>query len=341
MNLNSNIVKLLGISIIGLILAGATAISFVLGIGILTKQGVNLPNFNTLNKIQRVYYFGGIRNIWQYQPDCVDVGGNLIYQPKNGRCFFENLEFSNMLTFDEEGRANNFYFDPNLPRIAVLGDSHAMGWGVEDNNTFSAQLQSITNRKVYNLGVSSYATERELDRLALIKNLNSINTVIIQYCDNDVYANNQYPINRNLALDRFNNARHSYIALQNSAISRNFYKALKSLVPEWIKLKIKNILGLNTIISINESMHRHSIESVLTKYSELLKNKKIYVIFISGRNSLEVPRNWVGNYNEHELNVNFIDVNMKRNHFYRIDDHLNEYGHKHIATRISRIIGSL
>ena len=127
MNSTNLIVKILGFSIISLILAGTLVVCFTYGVGLLTAQGVSLANYSALHNMQRVYYFGGMRNIWQYQSDCVDVGGELIYQPKFGECFHSNVEFNTTLNFDENGRQNSFSYDPSLPRIAVLGDSHAMG----------------------------------------------------------------------------------------------------------------------------------------------------------------------------------------------------------------------
>ena len=202
--------------------------------------------------------------------------------------------------------------------------------------TFSAELQRITNRRVYNLGVSSYATEREIDRLALLQDLSSVDTVIIQYCDNDLSANEQYPINRNLGLDRFIIASQNYNSLQDNALSRNFFSALKSIIPNSIKFQTKSILELN--VSVAENDHRYSVERILVEYSELLKNKEVYVIFISGHNRAVTPNNWVGNFSEEGLRVNFIDLNMERNHFYNIDDHLNEYGHMYIARQINSLL---
>ena len=46
--------------------------------------------------------------------------------------------------------------------ILVLGDSIAMGWGVNDYETFSYLLEKNLKMKVYNLGVSSYGTIREI-----------------------------------------------------------------------------------------------------------------------------------------------------------------------------------
>ncbi|MBM3359699.1 MAG: SGNH/GDSL hydrolase family protein [Betaproteobacteria bacterium] len=67
----------------------------------------------------------------------------------------------------------------------MLGDSHAMGWGVDDHQTFAARLQALAGRPVHNLAVSSYGTARELGALERSDLLDAVDTVLVQYCDND------------------------------------------------------------------------------------------------------------------------------------------------------------
>ena len=50
-------------------------------------------------------------------------------------------------------------------------------------------LEKKINRRVYNLAVSGYATERELIRLEKSNLLSKIDTIIIQYCNNDYHEN--------------------------------------------------------------------------------------------------------------------------------------------------------
>ena len=73
-----------------------------------------------------------------------------------------------------------------------MGDSFAMGWGVNDNETFSYLLEKKINRPVYNLGVSGYGTVRELIRFKEANLLDKIDTIIIQYCYNDYGENVDY-----------------------------------------------------------------------------------------------------------------------------------------------------
>jgi lysophospholipase L1-like esterase len=56
---------------------------------------------------------------------------------------------------------------PGVARIAFVGDSIAMGWGVAEQDTFSSQVAAALTaqgRKVdaYNLGVGNYNTQQEL-----------------------------------------------------------------------------------------------------------------------------------------------------------------------------------
>ena len=48
--------------------------------------------------------------------------------------------------FDKYGRLSD-HPSTNSKGIVVLGDSHAMGWGVNDQDTFSSQLEKLRINK--------------------------------------------------------------------------------------------------------------------------------------------------------------------------------------------------
>ena len=149
-------------------------------------------NIELIKEYQRSYYNIGLRSIWHSQKNCVEFSNSQIYIPKKTSCNFNNIEFETTITFDELGRFSNHPVNDNNKGIAVLGDSFAMGWGVNDNETFSYLLEKKINRPVYNLGVSGYGTIRELVRLEESDLLSKIDTVIIQYCYNDHGENVSY-----------------------------------------------------------------------------------------------------------------------------------------------------
>jgi hypothetical protein len=212
--IKQNGVKITGFAIIVSIVCSFLFIAFVLSIGLMTQYQVKVPNVELFTKIQRSFYLHGFRNMWRYQEECAAGDAQLTYKPVIGNCDFVNLEFDTTLSFDADGRKNSYPWDVGASRISVLGDSHAMGWGVNDDETFSAELQRLTGKRVYNLGVSSYATEREIERLLQLEALEDVDTIVIQYCDNDFRANLNYPIDRSMAQSRLESGRRGYLIKQ-------------------------------------------------------------------------------------------------------------------------------
>ena len=123
----------------------------------------------------------GFVDIWQNKTECISYDEKLIYVPKIGSCRHKNAEFDTILNFEKNGRFMPEIINNNENPIIVIGDSHAMGWGVNDDETFSYILQNILKRQVYNLAVSSYGTVREIIRLNKTNLLSNSNILIIQY----------------------------------------------------------------------------------------------------------------------------------------------------------------
>ncbi len=124
------------------------------------------------------------RSIWQAQSHCIVFDEVLFYKPRPGKCEFNNIEFSTVLTFDSQGfkqtsppiRNNH---RPFRRRVIVFGDSQAMGWGVQDEETFASVLAAEHGFEVFNLAVASYGTARELLRLQKEFDLQSDDIVVI------------------------------------------------------------------------------------------------------------------------------------------------------------------
>ena len=115
----------------------------------------------------------------------------------------------------------NIYSDKK--GIAVLGDSHAMGWGVNDNETFSHFLAEKIKRPVYNLAVSSYGTKREIIRLEKSGLLEKIDTIIIQYCFNDVGEN------QNFKFEPYNVSKQKFDSMLSIKPMGNYAKFRKAV----------------------------------------------------------------------------------------------------------------
>ena len=296
--------------------------------GFLLIKGIT-PNLKLINSYQVNFYLeAGMRNIWQSNPDCVQYDKDLIYVPKLKNCKFKNLEFDTNVSFDQYGRYSKH---PNIKSkqnnsIVVLGDSYAMGWGVNDDETFSSLLETKINRNVYNLAVSSYGTWRELIRLEKSGLLNQVDTIIIQYCYNDFGENTNFKIRS----DKNSNYNFQTIISQKPVsnwrkLRRTFRYSAK--IPVDLITKEKN--------SLDFSSHKELLLDILSQHSSI-KNKKIYILYINGPNLnfYNFPNEKISNLND----IIFLNMEIENKHYFKIDGHLNKLGHKFVANELSKVI---
>jgi hypothetical protein len=130
------------------------------------------------------------RSLIQFAEACAVYDPEVTYTLKPGTCTFENLEFKNTFNVNRLGVRDD---DASLdgPEIIVLGDSHAMGWGVEQRETLSRVLARTCGLKVLNAAVSSYGTAREMTLLNRL-DTSRLRFLIVQYADNDLLENRAF-----------------------------------------------------------------------------------------------------------------------------------------------------
>lgn len=279
-----------------------------------------------IKSIQTKLYFEGLRNIWQYQEGCTKYDLNLLYAPNEGICEFKNPEFSTKITFDNNNRLHsidNRTLDPNDSLIAVIGDSVAMGWGVNDDETFSYHLERLINKKVINLAVSSYGTIREIKRLKSSKYYKQIETIIIQYNINDIHENKDLDFNKTYSREDYKNifSSNKYELNKTLFLLKIYKKSLRLLFSDIKKIFIKNEriekYNLDNDILILKSI----IEKQLSK-----ERKKILVILV------QEPYIFIENIEKFEDDkFEFLNIKLEKDHFFTIDDHPNSKGHQKIA----------
>ncbi len=321
------LVQVLGFTLIVLaIYAMLAAIALATSFALL-QNGV-VSDLPWISSIQKNLYMKATRRIWQHQVDCVDFDDQLIYKPKEGACQFSNAEFDTRLNFSAEGR-----FTGKKPAgigIAILGDSHAMGWGVQDEETFAAELQKLAKRPVYNLAVSSYGTVRELLRLEKSGLLQKVDTVIIQYCENDLEENTRGHI-AGADDNRRNFEKITQEKSGSSALLRTITKAYRyafALPLRHGRAKAEKAKDF--------SSHYQPLIAAIEKYPGL-RDKRVLIFYSNGggRRFQAFPRG------KDKLlpNVEFIDVNLDPGDFYRIDDHPTPSGHRKAARQLFTLLG--
>jgi hypothetical protein len=126
----------------------------------------------------------------QFEPMCSRYEAQLTYTLRPGGCVIRDREYAVRYLVNSAGlRDDEASLDH--PSVIVLGDSVAMGWGVEQEQSFAERLQKSTGLKVLNAGISSYGTVRELmllDRL----DVRALRALVVQYSWNDNEENRLY-----------------------------------------------------------------------------------------------------------------------------------------------------
>ncbi len=319
----SKLPVLIGWTMLALIIyAMVSAVVFLGSLVLLQKSSI--PDIPWINSVQTYLYSNGGRNIWQAQLECVEFDEDVIYKPRLGSCRFDNVEFSTELHFSAEGRYTGS--KPEGTGIAVIGDSHAMGWGVADKETFSARLQQLSGRPVYNLAVSSYGTVRELKRLEKSGLLDKVDTIIVQYCNNDLEENLQFrPISPHLGLQKFTTITHA----REASVSAGKIQFLRK--GYWFTFSVPfSSFRQHFFPKEQRDFTRHYVPLVtaIGQY-ENLKSKRILVFYSNAHG--EKFRNFPSGRDGRWPNIEYVDPKLKRDDYYRIDDHLTRAGHEKVA----------
>ncbi|UPH89191.1 hypothetical protein [Synechococcus sp. NB0720_010] len=267
-----------------------------------------------------LYFQIPLRSIIQYNPDCFSVDPSLVYAPlENSICEQSNVESSVKVSFGIYGArgtnsASQFFHNkdnkPNL--VIILGDSHAMGWGVSDTDVFSSHL-SNTSLKTLNLAVSSYGTARELIRLRKFAEsypdiYARVTTIILQYSDNDSGENREYiangfvlPLNqshlasyanalrsdngshlpRGSSLLRLFLARPQLLFLSIKELYWDAYIQVKNLARTLLSASpLSGFFEAKGLINQERTKHAKNFWPIINRYSDLLKGKRV-IVFVS------------------------------------------------------------
>jgi len=281
-------------------------------------------------------YNTGDRNVIQFSPDCAKFDEGLGYTLKPGQCTFSGKEFSNRYLVNKLGvRDDEKSLDH--PKIIVAGDSFAMGWGVNQDESFAKLIERKIGFKVLNSAVASYGTAREMMILRRVP-IDRLQYLIIQYCENDYEENMAYYLNHNV-LPTMTEAEYRLNSKMDNQPKAYF-------IGKYLMLEIKK--------RIDEFRHRKQkdtnpidkddIDLFLNAiiHSQLnLNNVQIIAFSMNGRNpddNRAFPRELkkkiaagdFPTYIRKMIVLDFSDI-LNDDNFYVLDDHLNHTGHQIIA----------
>lgn len=320
--------QVLGLALIALAFYAMLSAIVLLTSFVLLQKGIT-PDLPWIFPIQKHIYMKGARSLWQHKSDCVDFDAEVIYKPKLGACQFNNVEFRTTLNFSAEGRFTGI--KPAGKGIAVIGDSHTMGWGVQDEETYAAELQRLSKRPVFNLGVASYGTVRELLRLEKSGLLDKVDTVILQYCGDDLNENQANRINSAAE----NQEKFNKITAGKMSTTRLLGMFLKAYGYAF-SLPFPSLRKPGQAAS-DFYPHYEALMAVLKGHPGL-KDKRVLIIYNNGHG--QPFRNFPSGKDKLLPNVEFINVSVNTGDYYRFDDHMTPAGHKTTAQQLFKSLGN-
>ena len=297
--------------------------------------------------VQQIYrHFN--RTLVQFNPNCARYDPQVTYTLKPGTCTFENLEFRDEFRINRLGlRDDGASLD--APEVIVLGDSHAMGWGVEQDETLVRVMARKSGMKVLNAAISSYATVREmtlLDRL----DTSRLRVLIVQYSDNDLPENRAFrqsdghlPITSETQYQKI---------VQHYASQGTYYpgKYVYRLLMKLLRLEEPEPDQV-TMGSATPAEEAELFLHALTHASRT-RLDNVQVIVFEVNEQLRPPRPFIAALDEAKRRADhpafvqrLITVDTTRvltpADFYILDDHMNARGHQGVGDALADLIRGL
>jgi hypothetical protein len=289
------------------------------------------------------YYYAFELDLPKYHRTLSVYDPRLFYTLKPGISErFQTKEFSVLVNSNSAGLRDD---DSSLqkPSVICFGDSYAMGWGVEQNETFAQQLEQLSGKKVLNAGISSYGTARQVTLLQQL-DASALDHIVIQYCSNDykenmayVQNNYQHKASSKEVLDSVMHkpyyAGYYFPGKYFSVISKVFIQRQVNRV--WPIFKMANMLPQH----LNEREHARVFVDVL-KHSVIDFQKHRVIVCATGdqpefgKEFLEEIKRLAGQ----QILVLDLSSTLQESDWFTMDRHLKPSGHRKVAQKISEVI---
>jgi hypothetical protein len=201
-----------------------------------------------------------------------------------------------------------------------------MGWGANDLETYAAHLQQLSGRPVYNLGVASYGTARELIRLEKSGVLDKVDTVILQYCNNDRSENRDF--------DSAERERLHELVFGDAAQATPEQGSKLAYIARgyWLTLRAPFRSLAQELRRKDFGKHYDLLLPVLLKHRESLQGKRVIVFYSNPYG--QKYRNFPSGQDAQMDNVYFADLELDSSLYRKLDNHLTPDGHRVAAEHL-------
>lgn len=292
----------------------------------------------TLRPAFRAYYNDFEKKDIRFEPCTVydsTVGPRII---PGLRFAFGNIEYRNQYNMNRESFREN---EEDLfgPPVICVGNTQTIGCGVENDETYSQQLELLTGKKVVNAGSIYSGTSEQLKELDRI-DTSVLEFLVIQYSPREPDA----------AVFDFRRDTASDVIAQSFALNRKQYQWAKEYFPGKYAVSIM----INWIRSFFQPeqmpLSRDEMNNRATQFLRkiaMLKGVPKYQIiivsidkFASPEPSFKTAIDSILNQQEFaglKSQVRTVDLSgvLAQEDFYMLDDHLKVSGHKKIAEQLA------
>ena len=285
------------------------------------------------------------RRMIQFEPEAARWDRLLGYTLRPGEFVFANTEYRTRYAVNRLGLRDD-EGSLHAPEIVVIGDSFAMGWGVEQQESFPRVLEAMSGRRVLNTAVASWGTARSLRLLEQV-DLGRARYLVIQFCNNDYFEN--------LAFSR----EGPDFAVQSEAgyerAVASYHRDRRYFPGRYAATLVGSRLGLcgektshpDPTDPANQRLQAQLFLRVLQESRVELEELQIIVFELNSYNrhgKLFIPelRKLIdsGDFPEYIRSMRAVDLaaELGPELFFCIDDHIAAEGHRYLAERLWQII---
>lgn len=310
---------------------------------LLTHPGVLRRMGRKLQNSMAYLYVQGERKVMPFVKGCGRYSPEFGYTLNPGNFVFAEREFTNTYFINSLGVRDS---EEALkePEIIVLGDSYALGWGVDQHESFAARVGRQTGLKVLNTAIPSFGTAREMVMLRRIDR-SRLKWIILQYCGDDYDENLKYHGNGNrpqlMREETFHGlvARHS--RPKNYFFGKFLWMKIQKRINEW-KASTRKTESCPSMSEVDAFLH------VLKQNEDILTGVPLVVFEMNGINQTNTFTTvlktkilqddqplFIRNMRVIDMSQYLVDV-----HFYILDGHLTAEGHCIVADVLCRALTS-